>query len=99
MRRLSKTIKKKKIKRNIKNQLLKSVRENDEVEEIEINIANVTDPGEELRMINCYGQLINNQHKRVIIYVARQGEIHKKFKTKKTFSKMQKKVDQQCILK
>ena len=73
MRRLSKTIKKKKIKRNIKNQLLKSVRENDEVEEIEINIAKVTDLGQELRMINCYEELIKNQHKRVILYVAKQG--------------------------
>ena len=99
MRRLSKTIKKKKIKRNIKNQLLKSVRENDEVEEIEINIAKVTDLGQELRMINCYEELIRNQHKRVILYVAKQGQIHKKFKTKETFSKMQKKVDRQCILK
>ena len=69
------------------------------MEEIEINIANVTDPGEELRMINCYEELINNQNKRVIVYVARQGEIYKKCKTKETFSKMQKKVDQQCILK
>ena len=99
MRRLSKTIKKKKINRNIKNELLKSVRENDEVEEIEINIAKVTDLGQELRMINCYEELIKNQHKRVILYVAKQGQIHKKFKTKETFSKMQKKVDRQCILK
>ena len=53
------------------------------MEEIEINIANVTDPGEELRMINCYEELIKNQHKRVILYVAKQGEIHKKFKTPK----------------
>ena len=67
------------------------------MEEIEINIANVTDPGEELRMINCYEELINNQHKRVIIYVARQGEIHKKFKTKEIFSEMQEKVDQHAF--
>ena len=83
----------------MKNQLLKSVRKNDEVEEIEINIAKVTDLGQELRMINCYEELIKNQHNRVILYVAKQGQIHKKFKTKETFSKMQKKVDRQCILK
>ena len=53
------------------------------MEEIEINIVNVTDPGEELRMINCYEELIKNQHKRVILYVEKQGEIHKKFKTPK----------------
>ena len=53
------------------------------MEEIKINIANVTDPGEELKMINCYEELIKNQHNRVILYVAKQGEIHKKFKTPK----------------
>ena len=67
------------------------------MEEIEINIANVTDPGEELRMINCYEELINNQHKRVIVYVPRLGEIHKKFKTKEIFSEMQEKVDQHAF--
>ena len=67
----------------MKDDLLKSVRENNEVEQMEMNIANVTDPGEELRMINCYEELIKNQHKRVILYVAKQGEIHKKFKTPK----------------
>ena len=67
------------------------------MEEIEINIANVTDPGEELRMINCYEELINNQHKRVIVYVPRQVEIHKKFKTKEIFSEMQEKVDQHAF--
>ena len=67
------------------------------MEKIEINIANVTDPGEELRMINCYEELINNQHKRVIVYGARQGEIHKKFKTKEIFPEMQEKVDQHAF--
>ena len=69
------------------------------MEEIEINIANVTNPRVEVRMINCYKKLRKNKHKRVILYVAKQGEILKKCETKETFSKMQKKVDQQCILK
>ena len=69
------------------------------MEEIEINIANVTNPRAELRMINCYEKLRKNKHKRVILYVAKQGEILKKCETEETFSKIQEKVDQQCILK
>ena len=72
---ISKSIKKKKINGNIKDDLLKFVRENNEVEEIEINIANVTNPRVELRMINCYEKLRKNKHKRLILYETKQGEI------------------------
>ena len=72
---ISKSIKKKKINRNIKDDLLKFVRENNEVVEIEINIANMTNPRLELRMINCYEKLRKNKHKGVILYVAKHGEI------------------------
>ena len=68
------------------------------MEETEIKIANLTVPGEEIRMINYFEELINNQHKIVILYVAKQGEILKTFKKKENFSKIQMKVNQQCIL-
>ena len=57
------------------------------MEEIEINIANVTEPGEGIRFINRYEELIKNQHMRVILYVAKQGEILKTFKDKGNFFK------------
>ena len=56
-----------------------------------MNIANVTDPGGELRMITSYEELINNQNKRVIVYVARQGEIHKNVRQRKLFQKCKRK--------
>ena len=55
--------KNKKSNEKIKQEFLNYLRENDEVEEIdEINITNVIDPGEAIRLINCYEELIRNQN-------------------------------------
>lgn len=63
MRRIPKSIKNKKSNEKITQELLNYLRENDEVEEIdEINITNLIDPGEAIRLINCYEELIRNQN-------------------------------------
>ena len=51
------------------------MRENDKVEDSGLNIANVIDPGEAKTIISRYEEIIKTQNKRVIGYVAKQGEI------------------------
>ena len=77
---ISNNITKKKTKEEVKDELLNSLKVNDEVKETEINIADVIDPEEAVGLTNRYEEIIKTQHKRVITYIAKQGEILIKFK-------------------
>ena len=46
------------------------------------------DPGEAIRLIHSYEEIIKTQQKRAIAYIAKQGEVLKKFKMRKTFLRM-----------
>ena len=70
---VSKTIAKKEIHEKVKEEFLNSLRENDQVEEQGINIANMIEQGEAITIINWYEEKIKTQHKRVFAYVAKQG--------------------------
>ena len=78
-----KTIVKKNTNENVKAELLKSLRENDENEEIGINTANNTI--EAIEHINRHKEIIKTQHKRVIRHIYKQAEILKFFKETKSF--------------
>ena len=64
---------------------MNSLRENDEKENTDINITNMIDTGGAIGLINSYEKLINNQYKRVILYVAKQGKILKNIKDVEIF--------------
>ena len=59
----AKTVVKKKMHEKVKEELLNSLRENDENEVTEINTANITDPIEAIELINRYEEIIKTQHK------------------------------------
>ena len=62
----AKTVAKKKSHEKVKEELLNSLRENDEVEETQINIVNVIGPREATELINHYEEIIKTQLKRVL---------------------------------
>lgn len=66
----------------VKYELSNCLRENVEVKETDcssINIENVIPPGEAIALINRYEEIIKNQHKKVMAYIARLEKILKKF--------------------
>ena len=71
VRMAAKTVIKKK-QEMVKEELLNSLRENDEAEKAEINTANITDLIERIELIKHYEEITQTQHK--------QREILKKFK-------------------
>ena len=75
----------KKPNEKIKNELLKSLIVNDKIEETEINIANVIDPGEAIGLINNYEEMIKTHHEKVIAFIAKQREILGQFKNAENF--------------
>ena len=77
---LAKTIVKKKTHEKVKQELLNTLREDDEVRETEINTTNIKDPIEAIERINCHEKIIKIQHKRDIGYICKQVEFLKKFK-------------------
>lgn len=58
---------------------------NDEIDETEINAANIINSREVIEPISRYEKKIKTQHKRVIEYIAKLGKIFKKFKETKKF--------------
>ena len=82
---LGKTVVKKKTHEMIKEELLNSLRQNDQAEETEINAANITDPIEVIELINRYEEIIKTQHERVIGSIFKQGQILKNFKKTENF--------------
>ena len=92
-----KTIVRKKANKNVKEELLKSLRENDEDEETEMKTAN--NPTKTIELINHYEEIIRTQYKRVIQYLYKQREILKMFKGTENVFDNASKVDQQFTLK
>ena len=82
---ISKTIINSKTNKQVKVKLLNSLGENNEFEEKEINIANVIDPGETIGLIICYEKISKTRHKRITLYVEKQGEAPRKVKDIKNF--------------
>lgn len=85
VRMAAKTVIKKK-QEMVKEELLNSLRKNDEAEKAEINTANITDLIERIELIKHYEEITQTQHK--------QREIWKSLKRqKKTSLTMHNKVD------
>ena len=82
----AKAFAKKTTREKVKEELLNSLKDNDKVEEPEINIVNVSDPGEAITIINCYDKTIKTLYKRVIGCVAKQRQILKTAETLKNLS-------------
>ena len=79
---------KKKTHETVKQELLISLKENDEVEESGLDeTANATkDPTEAVVIIQRCEEIIKMQNKRAIVYIGKQGQLLKKFKdTKQLF--------------
>ena len=79
-----KTIVRKKANINVKEELLNSLRENDEDEE-ETEMKTANNPTETIELINHYEEIIRTQYKRVIQYSYKQREILKMFKGTENF--------------
>ena len=66
-----------------KEELLTSSRENDT--EIEFNMTRITNPREAINVINHYEEIMKTQDKKIIEYIAIQGQMLKKFKETEGF--------------
>ena len=77
---ISKT--KKKTSKNIKLELLNLLKENDDVEEQELNetVNNVNNSQEAIVIIRYYGKSSKHKTKKAKGYIGKQGEFFKKFK-------------------
>ena len=66
---------------HLKQELLNSLQENDNVEEQELNETanNVNNSQEAIVMIRCYEGIIKMQNKKAKGYIGKQGELLKKF--------------------
>ena len=77
-----KSVKKKKTLEKVKQELLNSLKENDEEEEPGLKeTTNATsDPQEAILIICRYEDIIKTQNKKTIGYIGKQGQLLKKFK-------------------
>ena len=80
-----KIIIRKKLHKTVKRELLKSLRENDTVEEPGFIITNVNNPRELMTIINHYDEIIKTQNKKAR-YLAIQGQMLTKFKDMEEFT-------------
>ena len=82
-----KIIIRKKLHKTVKRELLKSLRENDTVEEPGFIITNVNNPRELMTIINHYDEIIKTQNKKAR-YLAIQGQMLTKFKDMEEFTEI-----------
>ena len=84
---VSKSINKKKTNKTIKQELLNSLHENDNIEEQELNETanNVNNSQEAIVIIRRYEDIIKRQNKKSIGYIGKQGELLKQFKDTENF--------------
>lgn len=77
-----KTIRKKKTNETVKQELLNSLKENDDLEEpgLDETAYAIMHPLEAVRITNPYKETIKTQNKRAIGYVGKQGQLLKNFK-------------------
>ena len=83
-----KIIIRKKLHKTVKRELLKSLRENDTVEEPGFIITNVNNPRELMTIINHYDEIIKTQNKKAR-YLAIQGQMLTKFKDMEEFTEIE----------
>ena len=82
---------KKKANKNIKREMLNSLKENDDVEDQGLNETanNVNNTQEAITIIRRYEEIIKTQNEKAIGYTGKQGELLKKFKdTENIFDKI-----------
>lgn len=66
-----------------KEELLTTSRENDT--EIEFNMTRITNPREAINVINHYEEIMKTRNKKIIEYIAIQGQMLKKFQETEGF--------------
>ena len=84
---VSKSKTKKKTNESIKRELLNSLKENNDVEEQGLNktVNNVNNSQEAIVIIRRYEDIIKTQNKKAVGYIAKQGQLLKKFKDTQDF--------------
>ena len=85
---VSKSKTKKKTNESIKQELLNSLKENDDVEEQGLNetVNNVSNSQDAIFIVRSYVEIIKTQNKKAIgLYIGKQGELLKKFKDTENF--------------
>ena len=84
---VSKSKMKKKTNESTKRELLNLLKENDDVDEQEFNktVNNVNNSQEAVVIIRCYEDIVKTQNKKIIVYIAKQAEILKKFQDTQDF--------------
>ena len=84
---MPKNASKKKTKEIVKQELLNSVMENDEMEEpgLEERINKIIDLEEAITMVKKYGEIIRTKNKNVINFVGKQVQLFKKVKRQQKF--------------
>ena len=84
---VSKSKTKKKTNESIKRELLDSLKENNDVEEQGLNktVNNVNNSQEAIVIIRRYEDIIKTQNKKAVGYIAKQGQLLKKFKDTQDF--------------
>lgn len=83
---VAKIIRKEKTDKTVEEELLKSFRENNRVEEPGLKIDNVNDPCESFDIINGYEEIIKTQNKKTRDYLEKQGQVLKMFRDWKILS-------------
>ena len=84
---VAKTTRKKKTSDTVKQELLNSIKKDDNLEEPDINATADTmkDPLEAIRLIQSYEEILKTQSKRTIEYLGKQRQLLKKLRETRQF--------------
>ena len=82
---VAKTIKRQKNTETVKEELLRSLKENDTVEESDFDIKSIANQKEAINKIKHYDEIIKTGNKNTIRYKSIQGQMLKKSKDSKEF--------------
>ena len=84
---VAKTTRKKKTSDTVKQELLNSIKKDDNLEEPDINATadTIKDPLEAIRLIQSYEEIMKTQNKRTIEYLGKQRQLLKKLRETRQF--------------
>ena len=84
---VAKTTRKKKTSDTVKQELLNSIKKDDNLEEPDINATadTIKDPLEAIRLIQSYKEIMKTQNKRTIEYLGKQRQLLKKLRETRQF--------------
>lgn len=84
---VAKTTRKKKTSDTVKQELLNSIKKDDNLEEPDINATadTIKDPLEAIRLIQSYEEIMKTQTKRTIEYLGKQRQLLKKLRETRQF--------------